>query len=209
MEFLKRAFRNISVVIALLSFVTVSFLTLVALSVSLDASFDGLASNTWIAQAAPIAYMVSETSALPVRLQIPVIGVDATIEKLGLTADGKIAAPIGPSDAAWFDQSPIPGAPGDAVIDGHYGWKDGISAAFDNLNQIKKGDRIYVEDQNGNTVVFVVSHMQIYDPAENTADIFVSHDGRAHLNLITCEGVWNASQKSYSGRLVVFADKLE
>jgi len=33
-----------------------------------------------------------------------------------------------------------------------------------------------------------------------------SNDGKAHLNLITCAGVWDEVEKSHSSRLVVFAD---
>jgi hypothetical protein len=39
--------------------------------------------------------------------------------------------------------------------------------------------------------------------------VFASNDGGAHLNLITCAGEWNKGKKSYSERLVVFADKVE
>jgi len=34
-----------------------------------------------------------------------------------------------------------------------------------------------------------------------------SSDAKAHLNLITCEGVWDKVSKSYSKRLVVFTDR--
>ncbi|MFA5714473.1 MAG: PAS domain S-box protein [Candidatus Paceibacterota bacterium] len=37
-------------------------------------------------------------------------------------------------------------------------------------------------------------------------DIFVSNDGKAHLNLITCGGFLDEVSKSYPKRLVVFAD---
>ncbi len=146
-------------------------------------------------------------SGLPVRLVIPVINVDAAVEHVGVASDGAMDTPKGPDDVAWFDPGPLPGEIGSAVIDGHSGWKDGKAVAFDNLYKLHTGDKIYVEDGTGTIASFVVREIRSYDPKADDSAVFVSSDGKAHLNLITCEGVWNAASKSYSERLVVFADK--
>lgn len=143
----------------------------------------------------------------PVRLMIPVIKVDAAIEALGLTSVGAMDTPKGPADAAWFDKGPRPGGVGSAVIDGHSGWKDGIPAVFDDLHTLEKGDKIYVIDERGVTTTFVVRELRTYNPTADAANVFGSSDGKAHLNLITCEGTWNEATKSSSGRLIVFTDK--
>jgi LPXTG-site transpeptidase (sortase) family protein len=144
---------------------------------------------------------------LPVRLKVPNIGVDAAVEQVGFTPDGAMDVPKGPADVAWFDPGPHPGDSGSAVIAGHEGWKDGIRAAFDNLYKLQKGDKIYVEDGKGATTTFVVREMRTYSASQDFSDVFRSTDGGAHLNLITCAGVWNKAQKSYADRLVVFTDK--
>ena len=144
---------------------------------------------------------------LPIRLEIPSIKVNAAVLPVGLTSDGAMGVPEGPADTAWFDRGPRPGETGSAVIDGHFGWKDNIPAAFDNLNELHPGDKIFVENDRGETVTFVVRELRTLGENGNAADVFTSSDGEAHLNLITCEGVWNAATKSYSERLVVFADK--
>jgi LPXTG-site transpeptidase (sortase) family protein len=149
---------------------------------------------------------------MPIRLKIPKINVDADIEYVGLTAGGSMDVPKGPADVAWFDLGPRPGENGSAVIAGHYGWKDGIPAAFDDLYLLGKGDKIYVEGTTsvngiGTTTVFVVREIRLYGNKDDAASVFYSSDGKAHLNLITCQGVWDKSQKSYSNRLVVFADQ--
>jgi LPXTG-site transpeptidase (sortase) family protein len=144
---------------------------------------------------------------LPVYLRIPEIGVDAPIDSVGLTPEGALGVPKGPVTSAWFDLGPRPGENGSAVIDGHFGWKDGIPAVFDNLSKLHKGDIVYVEDTTGSTTAFVVRDIKTYGQNEDASDVFASSDGKAHLNLITCEGVWNNIQKSYSNRLVVFTDK--
>ena len=148
------------------------------------------------------------SSGIPIRLKIPEINVDAPLESVGLTAQGAAGVPEDPSDAAWLDAGPRPGEEGSAVIDGHFGWKDGIPAVFDDLSKLHTGDKLYVEDESGATTVFVVREIRTYGADEDASSVFSSTDGRAHLNLITCEGVWNAAQQNYSDRLVVFADKV-
>ncbi len=166
--------------------------------------------NYSIPLTAPLA-SVPETKevnySLPVRLRIPSINVNTSVEHLGLTSKGAMAAPKGPKTVGWLKLSPHPGEVGSSVIDGHSGWKDGIPAVFDSLNKLKIGDKIYVEDKKGLTVTFVVREFRSYDPKADAKDVFNSSDGKSHLNLITCEGVWNPITKSRSKRLVVFADK--
>jgi len=147
------------------------------------------------------------TSGFPIRLTIPKINVDAAIEPVGVTPQGAMGVPKGPATAAWFDLGPRPGEKGSAVIDGHFGWKNKISAVFDNLSKLRKGDKIYVKDAKGAVTAFVVRAVLIYGENADASRIFESSDGGMHLNLITCEGIWDNVRKSYSGRLIVFADK--
>lgn len=144
---------------------------------------------------------------MPVRLRIPVINVDANVEYVGIASDGTMDVPKNPDDVAWYNLGKIPGEIGSAVIDGHSGWKNGTPASFDYLFKLKKGDEIYVEDSKGIITTFVVRESREYNPESDATNVFSSEDGIAHLNLITCAGTWNKVSKSFSKRLVVFADK--
>jgi sortase A len=144
--------------------------------------------------------------ALSPRLRIPGIDINARIESVGITASGAMGTPEGPSNVGWWSAGTAIGQVGSAVIDGHFGWKDNIPAVFDNLHTLQVGDRVYVDDGKGVTIVFVVRELRLYGKLDNDAEVFRSSDGKAHLNLITCEGTWNAAEKSYSNRLVVFTD---
>jgi len=146
-------------------------------------------------------------SVLPSRIKIPMIGVDALIEHTGLTPQGAMDVPDNPYNAAWFNRGPVPGGSGSAVISGHYGWKNNIPAVFDNLYKLKIGDEIYIENESGLITTFIVRDLRTYDQKDDASDVFGSSDGRAHLNLVTCKGVWDKIKKSYSQRLVVFSDK--
>jgi len=176
-----------------------------------------------VISAIPIFYFISKSSNLPadkqaqilpipigepMRLKIPKINVDTAIEYVGLTSDGAVDVPKNPTNAAWFNLGPRPGNNGSAVITGHYGpWENGKESIFDNLHKLRKGDKLYIEDDKGVIISFVVRESRSYDPKADASDVFGSNDGKSHLNLITCEGVWNKDSKSYSKRLVVFTDK--
>lgn len=144
---------------------------------------------------------------LPARLKIPGINVDAIVEYVGLTADGAMDVPKSQEHVAWFELGQRPGENGSAVIAGHYGRKGGRASVFDNLYKLRTGDTVNIEDDKGATISFVVRSIRRYDAAADATDVFSSDDGKAHLNLITCEGSWDKSAKQYPSRLVVFADK--
>ncbi|MFA6295010.1 MAG: class F sortase [Candidatus Paceibacterota bacterium] len=146
-------------------------------------------------------------SEFPIRLKIPEINIDAVIESVGFTSDGSMGVSKDRDNTAWFELGPRPGDNGSAVITGHFGWKDNLQAVFDDLHKLKKGSRLYVQDEKGTNIVFVVRELRTYNYNEDTSDVFISSDGKAHLNLVTCNGDWDKVKESYSKRLVVFADK--
>lgn len=159
------------------------------------------------ASASALSFRGKVDSLLPVRFKIPQINIDAEIESVGLTKEGAVGTPVGPSNVAWFMNSPIPGEVGNSIIDGHSGWKGGKPAVFDNLYKIKIGDKVSVESNAGVTNTFVVKKISKFSPNADATNVFISTDGKSHLNLITCTGFWNNILKSHSSRLVVFTDK--
>lgn len=141
----------------------------------------------------------------PVRIKIPRIGVNTSIERVGLAPDGSMDVPKQPRNTAWYALGPRPGEAGSAIIAGHVDWA-GSAAVFANLPTLKPGDTITVQDGTGAVSVFVVRESRLYDAAADATEVFVSQDGKAHLNLITCGGVWDKTTKQYSKRFIVFTD---
>lgn len=148
-----------------------------------------------------------ESLGSPVRLKIPKIHVDAAVEYVGLAPDGTMEVPNDTVDVGWFDLGPRPGEKGSAVIAGHFNGSHGETGVFSDLDKLKAGDTLYVQDDQGKSLTFVVRGSRVYTPGY-ADDVFGSGDG-THLNLITCEGSWDAVNKSYSKRLVVFTDREE
>ena len=143
----------------------------------------------------------------PTRIKIPTLNINTGIEKVGLSTDGSMAIPLHPMDTAWYQFGTRPGEVGNAVIAGHLNWYYGANGIFLNLNKLKAGDKITVSDQNGNDVSFIVRETKIFDAAADATSVFTSNDGKAHLNLVTCDGSWSKLAKQYTKRLVVFSDK--
>lgn len=145
---------------------------------------------------------------LPIRLQIPVIGVDSAIEDALINPDGKMDVPSGSVNVAWFALGPHPGQIGSAVIGGHFGIRNGIKFVFYDLDKLKVGDKVYIENDKGDTVAFQVRSIELFDRNADATTVFTSDDGLAHLNLITCEGIWNQNNGNYPQRRVVFTDAI-
>lgn len=165
---------------------------------------------TPIVSVEPVQTLTLEAQAgpeLPVRLKIPSIGVDAAIEYVGLTPDGAMDMVNGPVNVAWYSLGPRPGEEGSAVIGGHFGWGGGVPSVFDRLHELNVGDTFSIEGANGSIIYFVVRETRVYEKDADATDVFTSSDGKAHLNLIACEGVWDAVSNTYPQRRVVFADE--
>ena len=158
----------------------------------------------------PITAVANNKNGSPVRLKIPKLNIDAGFQYVGLKPDGVMEIPNNIVDVGWFTGSVRPGDKGVAIITGHVAQiRGGILTklgVFSDLNELRVGDKLYVLNDKGESITFVVRESRAYNPTADATDVFTSTDGGVHLNLITCEGTWNPAQLSYSQRLVVFTD---
>ena len=155
----------------------------------------------------PIKIMAKPDIGMPITIKIPIIGVDATIAYAGLTANGTMDVKPDQDSTAWYELGPRPGEIGNSVIAGHYGWFNGKGSVFNNLHNLVIGDEIHVVDDRDVSTIFIVRESRKYNPDADASSVFNSNDGKAHLNLITCDGTWIDSENTYSDRLVIFTDK--
>jgi LPXTG-site transpeptidase (sortase) family protein len=156
-------------------------------------------------QNSTIQSQIEASPGLPVRLIIPAINVDANIQQVGITSEGDMEVPSNTVDVGWFKLGSRPGEKGSAVISGHVDGKNGEVAVFTNLDKLKKGDKLYIQDDKGTTTSFVVRESRTYTPGY-AEEVFSLNDS-AHLNLVTCDGVWDKNKKIYTKRLVLFTDE--
>ncbi|MEX0931153.1 MAG: class F sortase [Candidatus Paceibacterota bacterium] len=149
-------------------------------------------------------------SALPTRLLIPAIGINANIEYVGITDDGteKMDVPSNLIDVGWYKHGVRPGMRGSAVIAGHLNGKYTPHAVFSNLHRLEIGDKVHIINEQQLKETFYVVKIETYAHDALTTDVFVSTDGKARLNLITCSGNWLAEEDVYSKRTVVFTERV-
>jgi sortase A len=147
------------------------------------------------------------STSLPSRLIIPIINVDASIEHLGKNSQGAMAMTKSLVNVVWYDLGPKPGESGTAVIGGHFNG-DRKTSVFNNLSKLNLGDKISVTDDQGVVNTFVVREIKSFDKNADASEIFNTNDNKAHLNLITCKGIWDKISQTYSQRLVIFTDKI-
>lgn len=140
----------------------------------------------------------------PVHLIIPVINVSAKIQSLGTNSLGEMEVPTNITDVGLFKFGAIPGQVGSAVIAGHFNGKNNQEGVFTNLDKLEIGDKLFIEDKTGESVTFIVQKKEIYD--SGYADSVFNQNNGIHLNLITCDGLWDEVKKSYTKRLVIFSD---
>ena len=141
---------------------------------------------------------------LPVRLQISAIGVDSTLMKLGLRADGSLEVPPGGFPAGWYTGGPTPGELGPAIIAGHIDMKG--PGVFFRLRDMKPGDRVTVTRADGSKPVFRVTRVSQFPKDRFPTEVVFGNIDHAGLRVITCGGSFNSQTGHYEDNIVVFAD---
>lgn len=137
------------------------------------------------------------------RLEIPKIGVDASIEDLS-TQDGQLETPAQWQDAGWYDMTPKPGEPGAAVLVGHVDSHTG-PAVFYRLHELRPGDPILVSAA-GRSFSYVVAGSNSYpETSPKLSEVFSASQAGSSLALLTCSGDFNRATQRYNQRLVVTA----
>jgi sortase (surface protein transpeptidase) len=145
-----------------------------------------------------------QSVALPVRLRIPAVGINSSLLRLGLAADGTIAAPGQWQLAGWYDQGPRPGQEGPAVIVGHVDSRSG-PAVFYRLTELRPGTPVYVDRADGSSVRFrVTGHLEV-PKSQFPADLMYAPTLQTLLRLVTCGGSFDSSTGHYRDNIVVSA----
>ncbi|PIR44017.1 hypothetical protein COV23_02110 [Candidatus Wolfebacteria bacterium CG10_big_fil_rev_8_21_14_0_10_31_9] len=144
---------------------------------------------------------------IPIKIKIPIIGIDANTQLIGAKDNGVMETPTNYYDVGWFKLGPKPGEKGNAIIIGHLDTKISPNAVFFNLYKLKSGDEIIVENNNNTTAVFRVIESKTYKYDESPQEVFGQTE-KKRLNLITCTGNWLEDKKMYDERLVINAEMI-
>ena len=146
---------------------------------------------------------------VPVRLEIPSIGVDTGLQRLGKEPDGTVAVPGGRGrweEAGWYagEGGTRPGDPGSAVLLGHVDSTAG-PAVFYRVRELRRGDQVKVVRADGSVVRFSVDRVEQYPKTRfPTADVYYP-TLTPMLRLVTCGGTFDYQRHSYRSNVIVFA----
>lgn len=148
----------------------------------------------------------TERAPLPVRIEIPAIGVRAPIIQLGLNPDRTLEVPKDFADTGWWSGGPRPGEPGPAVIAGHVDSYTG-PAVFFRLRELSPGDAIVVVRRDGSRARFTVHGSEQYPKSDFPTARVYSRTAGPTLRLITCGGAFDESTGHYVDNTVVYAGR--
>jgi LPXTG-site transpeptidase (sortase) family protein len=145
----------------------------------------------------------------PMTLSIPALGVNASIESVGMDSQGRMDVPKNPADVAWYNLGYKPGDNGSAVIAGHLDTQAGAPAVFWNLMKLNIGDTVKLTGNDGKTLTFKVVDKESYPYTNFPIQQVFNTTDKPRLNLITCQGTYSTAAQSYSQRAVVYTELVE
>jgi len=144
------------------------------------------------------------TYSAPVRVEIPKIGVSASLVDLGLDDAGVMETPQVADKAGWFTPSPPPGIPGATVISGHVTYNE--PAVFFKLGDLRRGDRVEVKREDGVTTLFEVYRIGSFPKDGFPTAAVYSQPEHSELRLITCGGEYDDTDNRYLSNVIVWAE---
>ncbi|MEU3615974.1 class F sortase [Streptomyces sp. NPDC006872] len=146
--------------------------------------------------------------ALPQRIDIPELGVQAPVVARGLDPEGAVDPP--PFDQAgvvgWYADGAQPGAKGTALLVGHVDTET-RPAVFYKLSTLKAGETVRVVRDDGKVAEFTVDDVTVVqrDRFDAQQAYGTRQSGRAELRLITCGGAFDRVSHSYTANVIVSA----
>lgn len=161
--------------------------------------------------AAPGSVPAGLNRATPTSIEIPRIGVNATIMPLGTNPDGTVQVPpLEQADhAGWYEPGVSPGETGNAVIVGHVDSAQLGPAVFFDLGSLVPGDTITVRRADGQPATFKVESVKAYPKTAFPTELVYGPNDRPGLRVVTCGGQFDESVRSYPDNVVAFATLVE
>jgi sortase (surface protein transpeptidase) len=142
----------------------------------------------------------------PVRIEIPVLDVNAPVMQLGQNPNGSVQVP--PLDdhnlAGWYDRTVMPGQDGTSVILGHVDNVTGVSVFF-YIKTLQPGDIVKVVRADGTAAAFSVDGTQKVAKATFPSGAIYGNTRYPELRLITCGGPFDSATGQYLDNIIVYS----
>ncbi|MFE2142045.1 class F sortase [Streptomyces sp. NPDC059456] len=147
-------------------------------------------------------------ASVPVRVDVPSLGLRAPVISRSLDTQGAIEPPPfdRPGTVGWWGGGAKPGEAGAALLVGHV---DTASkpAVFYGLSTAQPGGKVRVVRMDGTVAEFTIEDVRVYERAGFDAHRAYGPriEGRAELRLVTCGGTYDKAAKEYTANVVVSA----
>jgi len=142
----------------------------------------------------------------PTRLQFDSLGIDVTVQPVGVQPDGLMEIPPRVEVAGWYKYGSDPGsAAGTTVIAAHVDSPVYGIGPFAELKNASVGETVTVTSADGTTRDFVVESVERVGKTQLPLDQIFDRDGAPRLALITCGGQFDYGTGHYVDNIVVIA----
>lgn len=143
----------------------------------------------------------------PTRIEIPAIGVDAPVGRVGLNSDGTVEVPplSRAGDTGWYGYGPTPGEVGPAVVLGHVDSEAG-PAVFFRLKELRPGDMVRIRRGDGRTAIFRITVVEEFLKTRFPTERVYGDTDHPALRLVTCGGTYDRTRASYKSNVIAFAE---
>jgi LPXTG-site transpeptidase (sortase) family protein len=139
----------------------------------------------------------------PVKLEIPSVKIESSVERVGIDSQGNMQAPSSASIISWYQFGALPGEKGNIVLSGHKDSTFGLGV-FYTLEKTKPGDKIKITDVKNKEFTYSVQFNDQYLSSDlPISEIFADQKKQAKIYLITCAGSFDFFTKKYDKRILV------
>ncbi len=140
------------------------------------------------------------------RVQIPALGVEAPIVKVGIDSSERMVVPTNAREVAWLDQGGFPGRTQNVVIAGHIAYNR-VAGSFNRIGALSAGDEITIVIGQ-KTLRYRVVWNCSFPRDTNLADQIMGYTDVPSLTLISCGGVFDTAARTHTNRITVRAEQI-
>jgi LPXTG-site transpeptidase (sortase) family protein len=142
----------------------------------------------------------------PVRVRVDALGIDMSIEAVGLADDGTMALPVNPAVAAWYRYGSGPAsAAGATVVAAHVDSLVYDIGPFAQLAKAPAGTEIVLDTADGVVHRYSVAAVETIGKPDVPWDSVFERTGAPRLTLVTCGGEFDYEAKRYLSNVIVTA----
>jgi LPXTG-site transpeptidase (sortase) family protein len=138
------------------------------------------------------------------RVQLPALGVEAPIVRVGIDSSQRMVVPTNARDIAWLDQGGIPGRTQNVVLAGHIAYSR-AAGSFNRIRDLQPGDDVILRIDDKTLRYRVVWNCQFHRDT-TLADRIMGYTTVPSVTLISCGGVFDTAARTHTDRITVRAE---